>query len=58
MFSGLRRETCGAYCPGETIVISRRNAVTVGALVRSGGMVTVKPEINIDGMNCGGGSAS
>jgi tRNA pseudouridine(55) synthase len=58
MFSGLRRETCGAYCPGETIVIARRNAVTVGAIVRTGGTVTVKPEINIDGKNGEEGAAS
>jgi tRNA pseudouridine(55) synthase len=58
MFSGLRRETCGTYCPGETIVISRRNAVTVGGIVKIGGTVTVRPEINIDGTNGGGGSAS
>jgi tRNA pseudouridine(55) synthase len=58
VFSGLRRKTCGARCPGETILISRRNAVTVGAIVRIGGTVTVKPEINIDEMNDGSGSTS
>jgi tRNA pseudouridine(55) synthase len=48
IFSGLKRETCGAYCPGETVIISRRNAVTVGILDRLGGTVAVKPEVNID----------
>ncbi|MDR1580586.1 MAG: tRNA pseudouridine(55) synthase TruB [Synergistaceae bacterium] len=58
MFSGLRRETCGAYCPGETIIISRRNAMTVGTLGRTGGTTVVKPEINIDEMNGAAGAAS
>jgi tRNA pseudouridine(55) synthase len=49
IFSGLKRETCGAYCPGETIIISRRDAVTVGILDRTGGTVAVKPEVNING---------
>jgi tRNA pseudouridine(55) synthase len=57
-FSGVRRETCGAYCPGETVLISRRNAATVGTICRIGGTVTVKPEINIDEMNGGSGPAS
>jgi tRNA pseudouridine(55) synthase len=46
MFSGVKRETCGAFCPGETIIISRRNAVTIGILGKTGGTVVVKPQIN------------
>jgi tRNA pseudouridine(55) synthase len=57
-FSGVRRETCGARCPGETVIISRRNALTVGTLGRIGGTAMVKPEINIGEMNGGAGASS
>jgi tRNA pseudouridine(55) synthase len=58
IFSGVKRETCGAHCPDETIIISRRNAVTVGTLCEVDGTVVVKPEINIDEMNVSAGAAS
>ena len=58
MFSGLERETCGAYCPEETIIISRRSAVTVGILARTDGRVMVKPEINAGEPETGSDSAS
>ena len=58
MFSGVRRETCGAYCPGETIIISGRNSLTVGTLGRIDGMSAVKPEINIGEMSGSADTAS
>jgi tRNA pseudouridine(55) synthase len=58
MFSGLRRETCGARCPGETIMISGRNAATVGTVGKIDGKVTVKPEINISEADRPAGEAS
>ena len=58
IFSGVRRETCGACCPGETVVISRRNALTVGTLGRIDGRVVVKPEINVGEPDGGAGAAS
>jgi tRNA pseudouridine(55) synthase len=48
LFSAVRRETSGAYCPGGVIIISRRDAVTVATLDRIGGTTVVKPEINIE----------
>jgi tRNA pseudouridine(55) synthase len=58
IFPGVRRETCGAYCPGETIIISGRNALTVGTLARIDGTTVVKPDVNISEMNGGAGPAS